>query len=196
VVRCRPGTQVPQASWVPDQRCTVRLRFTLRRIRDTFRAALWRGSACERAELRQIDIGAAQQHADPLAGGRPVAAGEQRGEGGGAARLAGDAQLVPQQPLRRADRIVGDERHPIDRLAREREDEIAGAARAERIRREYYDRWMRNPIRVVPTTKMPSFADSEGKTSLRDILEGDAGKQFDAIWNYLLVGRKIEHPEQ
>jgi mono/diheme cytochrome c family protein len=67
---------------------------------------------------------------------------------------------------------------------------------AERIQGEYYDRWMRNPIRLWPTTKMPAFADAEGKTSLRDVLEGDAGKQFDAIWNYLLAGRKIEHPEQ
>jgi mono/diheme cytochrome c family protein len=66
---------------------------------------------------------------------------------------------------------------------------------AERIRREYYDRWMRSPIRVVSTTKMPAFADAEGKTSLREVLEGDASKQFDAIWNYLMAGRKIEAPE-
>ena len=67
---------------------------------------------------------------------------------------------------------------------------------AERMRREYYDRWMRNPMRLVPTTKMPAFADVEGKTSLRDVMEGDATKQFDAIWNYLMAGRKIVHPEQ
>lgn len=67
---------------------------------------------------------------------------------------------------------------------------------AERIRKEYYDRWMRNPGRLVPATKMPSFADAEGKTALRDILDGDAPKQFEAIWNYLSAGRKIEHPEQ
>ena len=67
---------------------------------------------------------------------------------------------------------------------------------AERVQKEYYDRWMRNPARIVPTTKMPAFADADGKTALRDILEGDAPKQFDAIWNYLMAGRKIEHPEQ
>jgi hypothetical protein len=66
----------------------------------------------------------------------------------------------------------------------------------ERIRREYYERWMRNPQRVIPTTKMPSFAKEDGKTALGDILEGDAAKQFDAIWNYLQAGREIEHPEQ
>ena len=34
---------------------------------------------------------------------------------------------------------------------------------SERIRKEYYDRWMRNPLRLVPTTKMPEFADRKGK---------------------------------
>jgi mono/diheme cytochrome c family protein len=65
----------------------------------------------------------------------------------------------------------------------------------ERLRKDYYDRWMRNPARMVPTTKMPAFGDAEGKTSLREVLDGDATKQFDAIWNYLEAGRKIEHPE-
>ena len=67
---------------------------------------------------------------------------------------------------------------------------------AERIRKDYFDRWMRNPARLVPTTKMPAFADADAKTALRDILDGDAPRQFDALWNYLLAGRKIEHPEQ
>jgi mono/diheme cytochrome c family protein len=64
----------------------------------------------------------------------------------------------------------------------------------ERIRREYYDRWMRDPTRVVANTKMPKFQ-NDGKTALNEILDGDADKQFDAIWNYLQAGRKIEHPE-
>ena len=65
----------------------------------------------------------------------------------------------------------------------------------ERLRKEYYDRWMKDPTRIVPTTKMPKFQ-NDGKTALNDILEGDADKQFDAIWNYLQAGRKIQHPEQ
>ena len=67
---------------------------------------------------------------------------------------------------------------------------------SERLRKEYYDRWVRAPARITPNTKMPTFPDSDGKTPLRDVLDGDATKQFDAIWNYLLAGRKIEHPEQ
>jgi mono/diheme cytochrome c family protein len=67
---------------------------------------------------------------------------------------------------------------------------------SERLTREYYDRWVYNPQRVLPGTRMPQFADSEGKTALKDVLGGDARKQFDAIWNYLLEGSKIQPPGQ
>ena len=65
----------------------------------------------------------------------------------------------------------------------------------ERLREDYYDRWMRDPTLVVSTTKMPRFQ-NDGKTALTDILDGEASKQFDAIWNYLMAGRDIKHPEQ
>jgi mono/diheme cytochrome c family protein len=65
----------------------------------------------------------------------------------------------------------------------------------ERLNREYYDRWVYNPQRVQPGTRMPQFADLEGKTALKDVLEGDAKKQFDAIWNYLLQGATIDPPK-
>ena len=64
----------------------------------------------------------------------------------------------------------------------------------ERLTREYYDRWVYSPQRVLPGTRMPQFADNEGKTALKDILGGDARKQFDAIWNYLLAGPQISPP--
>ncbi len=63
-----------------------------------------------------------------------------------------------------------------------------------RIRPEYFQRWMRNPVRVWPGTKMPKFANDEGLTPLTDILDGNAEKQFEAIWNYLQAGEKIEAP--
>ena len=65
----------------------------------------------------------------------------------------------------------------------------------ERIREDYFDRWMRDPTLIVSTTKMPRFQ-NDGKTALTDILDGDSSKQFDAIWNYLQAGRDIKHPEQ
>jgi cytochrome c1 len=54
----------------------------------------------------------------------------------------------------------------------------------DRLRPEYYHRWMDNPQLVNPGTKMPKYA--EGNASQRtDILDGDASKQYDAIWQFL-----------
>lgn len=53
-----------------------------------------------------------------------------------------------------------------------------------RLREEFYHRWMDNPQSVTPGSKMPRYA--EGNESQRgDILEGDAQKQYQAIWNWL-----------
>lgn len=55
---------------------------------------------------------------------------------------------------------------------------------AERLREDYYFRWMANPGSITPSTKMPRY--SQGNLSQRtDLLEGDAHKQFEAIWHYL-----------
>jgi mono/diheme cytochrome c family protein len=53
-----------------------------------------------------------------------------------------------------------------------------------RLREEFYHRWMDNPAGVTPGSKMPRYAD--GNESQRtDILEGDARKQYEAIWHWL-----------
>jgi mono/diheme cytochrome c family protein len=57
----------------------------------------------------------------------------------------------------------------------------------ERLTPEFYMRWVLKPQKVQPGTRMPDFADIEGKTSLKTFYDGDARKQFDAIWNYLLT---------
>jgi mono/diheme cytochrome c family protein len=67
---------------------------------------------------------------------------------------------------------------------------------SERLTREFYDRWVWNPQRVMPGTRMPRFGDADGKTSLKQYFDGNAAKQFDAIWNYLLAGDKIVAPGQ
>ena len=64
----------------------------------------------------------------------------------------------------------------------------------ERVRKDYYHRWMLNPIKVDPGTKMPAFADAEGKSAIRDVFEGDAVKQFEAIWQFLLRGDEVKPP--
>jgi mono/diheme cytochrome c family protein len=65
----------------------------------------------------------------------------------------------------------------------------------ERLRKDYYHRWLRNPQVFQPATKMPTFPDAEGKTSFKDVLDGDAHAQFEAIWQYLRSGDQIVPPE-
>ena len=66
----------------------------------------------------------------------------------------------------------------------------------ERLRREYYDRWLWGPTRLEPMTKMPTVYNYGKPSPLAEILDGDSGKQIDAIWNYLLLGDKIKPPPQ
>jgi mono/diheme cytochrome c family protein len=60
----------------------------------------------------------------------------------------------------------------------------------ERLRIGYYHRWVLNPLRIDPETKMPKFADDEGKTPLTDLYDGDAHAQFEAIRQYLRTQAK------
>jgi mono/diheme cytochrome c family protein len=60
----------------------------------------------------------------------------------------------------------------------------------ERLRKEYYHRWTLFPLRIDPETKMPRFADDEGKTPLTDFFDGKATEQFEAIWQYLQTYKK------
>jgi hypothetical protein len=55
----------------------------------------------------------------------------------------------------------------------------------ERLRQDYYLRWVLYPQRIDAETKMSRFADDDGKTPLTDFFEGKADAQFGAIWHYL-----------
>jgi hypothetical protein len=54
-----------------------------------------------------------------------------------------------------------------------------------RLRPEYYLRWMMDPVRVDPSSRMPRLADDEGQTAFTEFLDGDARAQFGAIWAFL-----------
>ena len=64
-----------------------------------------------------------------------------------------------------------------------------------RLRKAFYHRWMLNPVRVVPGSRMPQFADDDGRTPFTDILDGDGPMQFEALWQYFLEGEKIRPPQ-
>ena len=63
----------------------------------------------------------------------------------------------------------------------------------ERLLRDYYYRWMRNPLSIDSQTKMPVYFE-EGKSPLTEILDGDAEKQVTAVWHYLRLGDKMPAP--
>ena len=56
----------------------------------------------------------------------------------------------------------------------------------ERLRKPFYERFMLDPQRLIPGTQMPQFVGKDGRSSLKDVLGGDAHGQFEAIWHYLL----------
>ena len=55
----------------------------------------------------------------------------------------------------------------------------------QRLRYDWYLRWMLHPPRIEPATKMPRYADDRGQTQLNDVLGGQGEEQFQAIWSYL-----------
>ena len=65
------------------------------------------------------------------------------------------------------------------------EETIDFALARRRLRRPYFDRFLRDPQRILPGTKMPQFVDEDGYTGLYDVFDGVAARQFDAIWHYL-----------
>jgi mono/diheme cytochrome c family protein len=54
-----------------------------------------------------------------------------------------------------------------------------------RLRHEYYMRWLLDPTRLDPESRMPKYADAKGRTALHEVLDGDAARQFAAIWQFL-----------
>ena len=54
-----------------------------------------------------------------------------------------------------------------------------------RLRKPYFLRWLRDPARIDPDTKMPRFLNESGASTLPGFCDGDADRQFEAIWQYL-----------
>lgn len=63
----------------------------------------------------------------------------------------------------------------------------------ERLRKDWFHRYMRSPQAYRPGTRMPdSFV--EGKSVLETIYDGDPGRQIEAIWQYLRDGSDAKPP--
>ncbi len=55
---------------------------------------------------------------------------------------------------------------------------------SDRLREGYYYRWMDHPAAVMPGNKMPRYAEGN-QSKLQNVLEGDASKQYEAIWQWI-----------
>ncbi len=55
----------------------------------------------------------------------------------------------------------------------------------ERMRYDFYRQWVLDPPRFDIGTRMPKLAIDGKTTKVQHILDGDAPKQFDAIWEFL-----------
>jgi mono/diheme cytochrome c family protein len=64
---------------------------------------------------------------------------------------------------------------------------------AERVRREWFSRYLLDPNKYRPGTRMPAVWPF-GQSQLPKVLEGDTARQIEAIWRYLADGPKAALP--
>ncbi|GIW82698.1 MAG: hypothetical protein KatS3mg105_4505 [Gemmatales bacterium] len=64
----------------------------------------------------------------------------------------------------------------------------------QRLRKDWFKRYMQNPTLYRPGTRMPA-AWPDGQSLLNSVLEGNAQKQMEAVWLYLSDGRRARTPE-
>ena len=57
----------------------------------------------------------------------------------------------------------------------------------QRVRYDWYRRWLEQPQRMQPGTRMPTVF-TDGKSLLDKVLDGDADAQAEAMWAYLSLG--------
>jgi hypothetical protein len=62
----------------------------------------------------------------------------------------------------------------------------------ERLRHDYYRRFVLDPPRFDATTRMVKLAPDGKTTKVTSFYNGDAAKQFEAIWNYIQSGKHTE----
>lgn len=64
----------------------------------------------------------------------------------------------------------------------------------QRVRYDWYERWLHQPLRMAPGTRMPqAFVDD--KSTLATVFNGDPRQQAEAMWAYLSLGPGLPLPE-
>lgn len=64
---------------------------------------------------------------------------------------------------------------------------------AERLQKNWFHLYLRNPARFHPTGIMPAYW-PDGQSARPDILGGDAALQIEALWVYLEDGTRVKRP--
>jgi hypothetical protein len=65
----------------------------------------------------------------------------------------------------------------------------------QRIRRDWFERWVEDPARLHPGTPMPQIFKHGQPATLGQILEGDAVRQKEALWAYFSLGKDAPAPK-
>jgi cytochrome c2 len=65
---------------------------------------------------------------------------------------------------------------------------------AKRIRGDFWRRYALSPLRAKPGTRMPTYFE-DGKSQTRDVLDGDATKQIEAIWTFFQRAHEMPAPD-
>jgi hypothetical protein len=55
----------------------------------------------------------------------------------------------------------------------------------DRLRHDYYKRFVLDPPRYDVGTKMPKLVGEKGRTRVKQHFDGDATRQFEALWQYI-----------
>lgn len=63
----------------------------------------------------------------------------------------------------------------------------------ERLQNEFFTRWLLHPLKVDRSSKMPVYFD-RGTSALTRYFEGNAHKQVESVWHYLLQGSSMAPP--
>ena len=71
-------------------------------------------------------------------------------------------------------------------LARIDAEGINFAKVSERLRKMHYDRYMLDPQRIQPGTKMPQFMNEDGTSNHHQYFGGDGRKQINSFWHFFV----------
>lgn len=89
--------------------------------------------------------------------------------------------------------------HPVGKTAATLGSEGTGINLAQshaRLQRTFFERWLRNPVALDRTTKMPVYFDDQGRSPLIEIYEGDATRQIHALWEFIRLGETMSLPRE